>query len=135
MLDVAVIAFFSFGAVARVVRGQVLSIREKEYIEAARPHSVPATLRIMFEQVSAISRLHPLTDDSLKGVARSSCYFHLAGEVVACEHAFICEIYNIHHHTAPGGRAGAVRSNCALGPQEGEVTITLATTLGGCHAH
>ncbi len=36
ILDVAVIAFFSFGAVARVVRGQVLSIQEKEYIEAAR---------------------------------------------------------------------------------------------------
>ena len=31
-----VIAFFSWAAIARVVRGQTLSIREKEYIEAAR---------------------------------------------------------------------------------------------------
>ncbi|MYU22677.1 ABC transporter permease [Streptomyces sp. SID8352] len=35
-ISVAVIAFFSWGAIARVVRGQVLSIREREYIEAAR---------------------------------------------------------------------------------------------------
>lgn len=33
---IAVIAFFGWAAVARIVRGQVLSIREKEYIEAAR---------------------------------------------------------------------------------------------------
>jgi peptide/nickel transport system permease protein len=50
MLDVAVIAFFSFGAVARVVRGQVLSIREKEYIEAARSLGA-GTLRIMFVDI------------------------------------------------------------------------------------
>jgi peptide/nickel transport system permease protein len=31
-----VIAFFSWAAIARVVRGQTLSIKEKEYIEAAR---------------------------------------------------------------------------------------------------
>ena len=31
-----VIAVFSWAAIARIVRGQVLSIREKEYIEAAR---------------------------------------------------------------------------------------------------
>jgi peptide/nickel transport system permease protein len=33
---IAVIAFFSWAAIARVVRGQTLSIKEKEYIEAAR---------------------------------------------------------------------------------------------------
>ncbi|MGH9070046.1 MAG: ABC transporter permease [Acidimicrobiales bacterium] len=33
---VAVIAFFSFSSVGRVVRGQVLSLREKEFVEAAR---------------------------------------------------------------------------------------------------
>jgi peptide/nickel transport system permease protein len=33
---VLVIAFFSWASVARVVRGQVLSIREREYVEAAR---------------------------------------------------------------------------------------------------
>jgi peptide/nickel transport system permease protein len=33
---IGVISFFSWAAIARVVRGQTLSIREKEYIEAAR---------------------------------------------------------------------------------------------------
>ena len=33
---VAVIAFFSWAALARIVRGQTLSLKEKEYIEAAR---------------------------------------------------------------------------------------------------
>jgi peptide/nickel transport system permease protein len=33
---IAVIAFFSWAAIARIVRGQTLSIKEKEYIEAAR---------------------------------------------------------------------------------------------------
>jgi len=33
---ITVIALFSWAAVARIVRGQVLSIREKEYVEAAR---------------------------------------------------------------------------------------------------
>jgi peptide/nickel transport system permease protein len=33
---IIVIGFFGWASVARVVRGQVLSIREKEYIEAAR---------------------------------------------------------------------------------------------------
>jgi ABC-type dipeptide/oligopeptide/nickel transport system permease subunit len=35
-MTISVIAFFSFSAIGRVVRGQVLSIKEKEYIEAAR---------------------------------------------------------------------------------------------------
>lgn len=35
-MTILVIGFFSFAAMARTVRGQVLSIREKEYIEAAR---------------------------------------------------------------------------------------------------
>jgi peptide/nickel transport system permease protein len=33
---IAVITFFSWAAIARIVRGQTLSIKEKEYIEAAR---------------------------------------------------------------------------------------------------
>lgn len=35
-ISVLVIAFFTWGPIARVVRSQVLSIREREYIEAAR---------------------------------------------------------------------------------------------------
>jgi ABC-type dipeptide/oligopeptide/nickel transport system permease subunit len=36
LLAILVIAFFSWAYVARIVRGQVLSIREREYVEAAR---------------------------------------------------------------------------------------------------
>ena len=50
-LDIAVIAFFSFGAVARIVRGQVLSIKEKEYIEAARSVG-SSSLRIMLFDIA-----------------------------------------------------------------------------------
>ncbi|HEY1919160.1 MAG TPA: ABC transporter permease [Streptosporangiaceae bacterium] len=50
VIVIGVIAFFSWAAIARVVRGQTLSIREKEYIEAAR--SVGAgPLRIMFVDI------------------------------------------------------------------------------------
>ena len=46
-LTVLVIAFFSWAAIGRIVRGQTLSQREKEYVEAA--HSLGAgDLRIMF---------------------------------------------------------------------------------------
>lgn len=46
-MTVLVIGFFSWASVARIVRGQVLSIREREYVEAAR--SLGATnARIMF---------------------------------------------------------------------------------------
>ncbi len=45
-----VIAVFSWAAVARIVRGQVLSIREKEYIEAARSLGA-SSWRIMFVDV------------------------------------------------------------------------------------
>ena len=44
---IVVIAFFGWAAVARIVRGQVLSIREKEYIEAARSLGA-RSWRIMF---------------------------------------------------------------------------------------
>jgi peptide/nickel transport system permease protein len=44
---IAVIAFFSWAAIARVVRGQTLSIKEKEYIEAARSIGA-SSARIMF---------------------------------------------------------------------------------------
>jgi peptide/nickel transport system permease protein len=49
-MTVLVIGFFSWASVARIVRGQVLSIREREYVEAAR--SLGATnMRIMFIDV------------------------------------------------------------------------------------
>jgi ABC-type dipeptide/oligopeptide/nickel transport system permease subunit len=44
---IIVIALFGWAAVARIVRGQVLSIREKEYVEAARSLG-SGTWRIMF---------------------------------------------------------------------------------------
>jgi ABC-type dipeptide/oligopeptide/nickel transport system permease subunit len=47
---IGVIAFFSWAAIARIVRGQTLSIKEKEYIEAAR--SIGAgPWRIMFVDI------------------------------------------------------------------------------------
>jgi peptide/nickel transport system permease protein len=47
---VATIVFFSWAAVGRIVRGQTLSIKEKEYVEAAR--SIGATdRRIMFVDI------------------------------------------------------------------------------------
>ena len=49
-LTIVVISFFSFAAMARVVRGQVISIREKEYIEAARSIG-SGKLRIMIIDV------------------------------------------------------------------------------------
>jgi peptide/nickel transport system permease protein len=46
-LIIIVITFFSWAAVARIVRGQTLSLKEKEYVEAAR--SIGASpWRIMF---------------------------------------------------------------------------------------
>lgn len=49
-LTILVIAFFSFAAIGRIVRGQALSQREKEYVEAA--HSLGAgNLRIMFVDI------------------------------------------------------------------------------------
>jgi peptide/nickel transport system permease protein len=45
-LTIGVIAFFSWAAIGRIVRGQTLSIREREYVEAA--HAMGASdLRIM----------------------------------------------------------------------------------------
>lgn len=46
-ISVLVIAFFSWAAIGRIVRGQTLSIREKEYVEAARSLGA-GDLRIMF---------------------------------------------------------------------------------------
>ena len=49
-LTILVIAFFSFAAIGRIVRGQALSQREKEYVEAA--HSLGAgNLRILFVDI------------------------------------------------------------------------------------
>jgi peptide/nickel transport system permease protein len=44
---IGVIAFFAWAAIARIVRGQTLSIKEKEYIEAARSLGA-GPFRIMF---------------------------------------------------------------------------------------
>jgi peptide/nickel transport system permease protein len=44
---IGVISFFSWAAIARIVRGQTLSIKEKEYIEAARSLGA-GPFRIMF---------------------------------------------------------------------------------------
>jgi peptide/nickel transport system permease protein len=49
-LTILVIAFFSFAAIGRIVRGQALSQREKDYVEAA--HSLGAgNLRVMFVDI------------------------------------------------------------------------------------
>jgi peptide/nickel transport system permease protein len=45
-VGIGIIAFFSWAAVGRIVRGQTLSIKEKEYIEAARSLGA-SDLRIM----------------------------------------------------------------------------------------
>lgn len=49
-ISIAVIAFFSFASVGRIVRGQVLSIKQKEYIEAARSLG-SGDLRIMYVDI------------------------------------------------------------------------------------
>ncbi len=46
-ITIAVILFFMWAPVARIVRGQVLSLREKDFIEAARSIG-SADLRVMF---------------------------------------------------------------------------------------
>lgn len=50
LIEISVIAFFSWAAVGRIVRGQTLAIREKEYVEAARSLGA-GDLRIMFVDV------------------------------------------------------------------------------------
>jgi peptide/nickel transport system permease protein len=47
---IAVISFFSWAAISRVVRGQALSIKEREYIEAARSLGA-GPWRIMFVDI------------------------------------------------------------------------------------
>ena len=49
-ISMLVIAFFSWAAIGRVVRGQTLSIREQEYIEAAWSVGSGA-LRVMFGEI------------------------------------------------------------------------------------
>jgi peptide/nickel transport system permease protein len=49
-VTIFVIAFFSWGAIGRIVRGQTLSQKEKEYVEAA--HSLGASnFRVMFVDI------------------------------------------------------------------------------------
>jgi peptide/nickel transport system permease protein len=47
---VLVIGFFSWASVARIVRGQVLSLREREFVEAARSLGA-GNSRIMFVDI------------------------------------------------------------------------------------
>lgn len=47
---IGVIAFFTFAAVGRIVRGQTLSIKEREYVEAARSLGA-SDRRIMFTEI------------------------------------------------------------------------------------
>ncbi len=49
-VSIAVIAFFSWASVGRIIRGQTLSLREKEFVEAARSLGA-SDLRIMFVDV------------------------------------------------------------------------------------
>jgi peptide/nickel transport system permease protein len=50
MVTIAVIAFFSWAVVGRIIRGQTLSLREKEFVEAARSLGA-SDLRIMFVDI------------------------------------------------------------------------------------
>lgn len=50
LVTVLVIGFFSWASVARIVRGQVLSIREREFVEAARSLGANNS-RIMFVDI------------------------------------------------------------------------------------
>jgi peptide/nickel transport system permease protein len=49
-VSIVIIAFFSWASVARIVRGQTLSIRENEFVEAARSTGA-SDLRIMVRDV------------------------------------------------------------------------------------
>jgi len=49
-LVVVIIAFFSWGTIGRIVRGQTISQKEKEYVEAARSLGA-SDLRIMFVEI------------------------------------------------------------------------------------
>jgi peptide/nickel transport system permease protein len=49
-ISIVVIAFFSWASVGRVVRGQALSIREQEYVRAARAMGA-SNSRIMFVEI------------------------------------------------------------------------------------
>lgn len=49
-ISIVVIAFFSWASVGRVVRGQALSIREQEYVRAARAMGA-SNMRIMFVEI------------------------------------------------------------------------------------
>src|SRR6202043_3644579 len=49
-VSIAVIAFFSWAVVGRIIRGQPLSLREKEFVEAARSLGA-SDLRILFVDI------------------------------------------------------------------------------------
>jgi len=49
-ISIIIIAFFGWVYIARIVRGQVLSLREKEFVEAARSLGA-SDLRIMFSDI------------------------------------------------------------------------------------
>ena len=49
-ISISIIAFFGWTYIARIVRGQVLSLREKEFVEAARSLGA-SDIRIMFSDI------------------------------------------------------------------------------------
>ena len=49
-ISISIISFFGWTYIARIVRGQVLSLREKEFVEAARSLGA-SDLRIMFSDI------------------------------------------------------------------------------------
>ena len=57
VITVLVIAFFSWAGMARIIRGQVLSLREREFVEAARSLGA-SSFRIMFICARKSSKLN-----------------------------------------------------------------------------
>ena len=48
---ILVLGFFGWPFFARIIRGQVLSLREREFVEAARSPSAPSRRRIWFKEL------------------------------------------------------------------------------------
>jgi len=61
---IGIISFFAWAGIARIVRGQTLSLKEKEYIEAARSLGA-GPFRIMFIDIPPNPRSPVLVPDTL----------------------------------------------------------------------
>ena len=76
-VTIFVIAMFSWASVARIVRGQVLSIREREYIEAARSLGASSTAdhvrRRPAQRAGADHRLRDAADPVGRSSPRPRC--------------------------------------------------------------